>query len=348
MMISVVVPTFKRPAYLKNCLWSILYQTRQPNFILTVVRDDDFESLIAIKDFIESCSPSVPIDIIVIHEAGFLPPIQSGMQAAKADIVAFIDDDAQAHPDWLEKLEQHYGDPAVGGVGGRSVDYFDGVEEKYKARKVQSKVFWYGRREGNLYCDSVSDHPVTVDGLMGCNMSYRKTVLDQVRLDWTLQNGRAYQYELDLGLQIKKLGFKLIYDPSAKIDHHRLKRPGGARQILTHELAYWMSFNNEYVIFKHSHWIQRCAALVYQVLIGQSLRWGLLSLTWYAIRFHRLPEIFWTSLAGRIAGIKAAFFQKPIYLESSTAHLPEPICHDSAVISSSQEPALPRLAKAVQ
>jgi Glycosyl transferase family 2 len=45
----------------------------------------------------------------------------TGIAAASGDIVAFLDDDAAAAPDWLAVLLAPYSDPAVLGVGGRVV-----------------------------------------------------------------------------------------------------------------------------------------------------------------------------------------------------------------------------------
>ena len=48
------------------------------------------------------------------------------MEAAEGSIVCFMDDDAAARPDWLERIERHHSDPTVGGAGGRDVVHLDG------------------------------------------------------------------------------------------------------------------------------------------------------------------------------------------------------------------------------
>ena len=42
----------------------------------------------------------------------------TGVAAAGGDVIAFIDEDAAAEPDWLDRLGKRYGDPKVLGVGG--------------------------------------------------------------------------------------------------------------------------------------------------------------------------------------------------------------------------------------
>jgi glucosyl-dolichyl phosphate glucuronosyltransferase len=45
----------------------------------------------------------------------------TGVAAARGDVVAFLDDDAVAAPDWLSVLAAGYADPDVAGVGGRTL-----------------------------------------------------------------------------------------------------------------------------------------------------------------------------------------------------------------------------------
>jgi glucosyl-dolichyl phosphate glucuronosyltransferase len=49
----------------------------------------------------------------------------AGVAAASGEIVAFIDDDAVAEPEWLEALLSHYRHQRVVGVGGRIVPLWD-------------------------------------------------------------------------------------------------------------------------------------------------------------------------------------------------------------------------------
>jgi hypothetical protein len=42
----------------------------------------------------------------------------TGLSSARGEVVAFLDDDAEAESDWLERLAAHYEEPTVLGVGG--------------------------------------------------------------------------------------------------------------------------------------------------------------------------------------------------------------------------------------
>ena len=43
----------------------------------------------------------------------------TGVARSKGEVVAFLDDDACATPEWLAAMMVHFADPAVAGVGGR-------------------------------------------------------------------------------------------------------------------------------------------------------------------------------------------------------------------------------------
>jgi hypothetical protein len=72
---------------------------------------------------------------------------------ALADVILFLDDDAEAHRDWLERFSAFYADPSIGGVGGRYINYFHGVRQYPPAADVAGKLYWYGRFVGNMYKD---------------------------------------------------------------------------------------------------------------------------------------------------------------------------------------------------
>jgi GT2 family glycosyltransferase len=281
--VTVVIPTYLRPTWLVGCMKSLLAQTRLPDEVIAVMRDDDTATHEAFDRFLSSQNPapsegnSISIRHAMVSEPGFLAPIAAGIKSATGDVVAFIDDDAEAYPDWLERLLALYKDPTVVGVGGRYVNIYGGMEARYPTAKRVGRFHWWGSFEGNMYRDLPTSEPREVDFFIGGNMSYRREALQCVRIDAALANDVAFHYEVDLGQQVKQSGGQLIYDPLARIRHYSAPRAQAGMRDPDRDTICWYSHNTLYLAMKHSGAVQRWLALVYSFAIGQSRAWGVLA-----------------------------------------------------------------------
>ncbi|MDG1143870.1 MAG: glycosyltransferase family 2 protein, partial [Burkholderiales bacterium] len=223
MRFSVAIPTYKRPEELKRAINSVIAQGLNPFELIVVSRPKDFLTNEVISSFIKKY-PNIRIKHTFVKDAGFLPPIFEAIKTAKGDVLALLDDDAEARKDWLERIASHYKSPDVGAVGGRCINFFDGVEKKYPRTNVVGKLRWHGKPVGNMYKDTIFSDPVNVDFLMGGNSSFNLEILRRSLPDARLGRDVSFYWEMDVGLQIKKLGYQLIFDPKAKVTHYSAPR----------------------------------------------------------------------------------------------------------------------------
>jgi GT2 family glycosyltransferase len=96
----------------------------------------------------------------------------SGARIARGSVVAFIDDDAVAAPDWLERMADAYDSPDVIAVGGH-------IEPEWRAgqpRWFPSEFRWV---VGCSYRGLPRERR-QVRNLIGCNMSFRREAFNQV------------------------------------------------------------------------------------------------------------------------------------------------------------------------
>lgn len=140
----------------------------------------------------------------------------SGFNSACGDIVAFIDDDAEALPDWLEKLLPAYLDERVLGVGGA-------IEPVWPRRPE-----WFPHELDWVVGCSYLGLPSSagpVRNLIGCNMSFRRHALVE---SGGFRNGMGRVGALPLGCEETELcirirqsrpGHELIYEPLARVRH---------------------------------------------------------------------------------------------------------------------------------
>ncbi|MDF2937700.1 MAG: glycosyl transferase family 2, partial [Paenibacillaceae bacterium] len=90
MMLTVVIPSYKRPRELANCLAGIDAQKRQPDEVIVVCREEDAGTL----EFVEQWE-AAPAGYIKRHvqvsKPGVIHAMQTGVENASGDIAAFID-----------------------------------------------------------------------------------------------------------------------------------------------------------------------------------------------------------------------------------------------------------------
>lgn len=226
MKASVVVVTLERPAYVRQCVEHLLDQTVEPADIIVVdaSRDDETARIVA----------GFP-DVRYIHNPlgpGHRTESRNmGIDAATGDVIAFVDDDAYAQPDWLDNLLTCYEAPDVACVGGRARMGFpnEATVGVYEIGRLRPD----GILTGNFAADPGTT--VDVDHVIGCNMSFRADVLrsiDGFRHDYP---GTALREETDVCLRIRDLGWRIVFNPEAIVDHVAAPYVEGARFDLRYE-----------------------------------------------------------------------------------------------------------------
>ncbi len=213
--ISVVICAYteRRWEDLVAAVASIRAQTRPPTRTVLVV--DHNPSLL------ERARVTLS-EVLVVPNAG-RPGLSggrnTGISHAVGDVVAFLDDDARAEPDWLERLAAGYSDPSVVGVGGTAAP----VWPRQRPGWLPPEFDWV------VGCSFVGMPAVAapVRNLIGANMSFRREVFETVG-GFTDGLGRVGSRplgceETELGIRVRQrhAGVRIIYEPAAVV-HHRV------------------------------------------------------------------------------------------------------------------------------
>ncbi|NNG38554.1 glycosyltransferase [Flexivirga sp. ID2601S] len=224
--VSVVICAYteKRWEDLRSAVNSALGQTHPPTEVLLVIDHNPELLERAHHEF-----TSVPDDYIRVlpnqHRQGLSGARNTGVAAATGDILAFLDDDATAQPDWLESLLTHYADPDVMGVGGLAEPLWpDGHSRPYTLPAATGGL---GELDWVVGC-SYAGLPVAaapLRNLMGCNMSIRAVAFGQVggfsedlgRVGRTPLGGE--ETELCIRVRRRVPGGQFIYEPAARVRH---------------------------------------------------------------------------------------------------------------------------------
>jgi glucosyl-dolichyl phosphate glucuronosyltransferase len=132
----------------------------------------------------------------------------TGFELVTADIVAFLDDDAEADTSWLERLLDVYRDPRVVAVGGAPQPVFE-----------TSRPAWFPREFDWVFGCHYSGLPeelAPVRHLIGASMSVRSAALRRIggfrsdnHDDMDLSHRIAAEYGKD----------SVVYEPKARVYH---------------------------------------------------------------------------------------------------------------------------------
>lgn len=211
MRVSVLIITLNRPDCMQKCLECLQVQSPAPDEIIVVDSSPDDRTQQAVTRF--------PEVIYLRNPNGFGKMTTSrniGLRAATGDILAFVDDDAFAHPGWMAALKEGFCDPKVGAVGGRALN--NQPREATRGADEIGQLKPNGVLTGNFAADP--GRVIEVQHVMGCNMAFRREVVAQLggfREDYVGISG--VREDTDMCLRVGRLGYKLLFVPGACVDH---------------------------------------------------------------------------------------------------------------------------------
>lgn len=202
MIASILIPLKSDTKFLPECVESCLRQEFQ-----------DFEIIILPDSNINLTFPKA----VIIPTGELTPPKKRdiGLAQAKGEIIAFLDDDTVVSASWLKNALANFQDPEVAAVGGPAITPDSDNLKQRASGKVYESILVSGKfryRYSPIKRILVDDYP-------SCNFIARKSILDQLGgFNTNYWPGEDTVLCLDI---VKKLGKKIVYDPTVLIYHHR-------------------------------------------------------------------------------------------------------------------------------
>ncbi|NJL62992.1 MAG: glycosyltransferase family 2 protein [Methylacidiphilales bacterium] len=297
MLVTVIVPTYRRPQDLARCLEALQHQNRPADEVLVIVRDTDAETW----KLLETIEPkSLPIKICKVSLSGVVIALNTALDTASGDIIAITDDDAMPHPDWLERIEAYFlSDSQIGGVGGRDWMY-QGDKLVEGAKEIVGKVQWFGRMIGEHHVGV--GLPREVDILKGVNMSYRASAIAHIRFDTRLRGtGAQVHNELGFSLAVQKAGWKLIYDPKVAVNHYPAQRFDEDKRTYTNQIAYSNKVYNEtLILLEYLPLPRKLVYIIWAIFVGTRDGYGIVQLVRFLLSERAIAfQKFIASIQGR-------------------------------------------------
>lgn len=203
-VVSVVIPTYNRPLQLQACLRSLFAQTYpRDDFEIIVVDDGSTDDTAAValatgKDW------AGELTVVRKSNGGPASARNAGIAAARGEVIAFIDSDCEADPDWLEGVVGELLRSGADGVGGpiRNV-----MSPGWVPNYLSSTSFYRHRaRDGK------------VDYLLTANVAFRRRALERVG-GFTEREG-AWGEDADLSFRLSATGHTLLLAPGGAVTHY--------------------------------------------------------------------------------------------------------------------------------
>jgi GT2 family glycosyltransferase len=223
--VSVIISSYKGNEQVAGaCVHSLEAQTEKPGEVLVILDTENEKE--AFRDVIRT--KSIPVKILASGASGLVAARNKGIEESSGNIIAFIDDDAEADKGWVRRMIDSFSsNPDAVMVGGRAIPRFQG-------KPIPQSLNWI------VGCTS-EDPPTTRP--IGCNMAFRREVFDKIgkfNEDLVMERkGMGISEETELILRIKRdlPGAAILYDPDIIVYHHVPERRTKLGYILKRAFA---------------------------------------------------------------------------------------------------------------
>lgn len=215
--LTVIIPTYRRPSYLKDAVVSVIHQ--KTGFLFDVmVLDNGCDK--ELQKWVEDLASEnqVSFSYHAISEVGLHYGRNFGALHSNAPLIVYIDDDVIAPPGWLQAIYFAFSQPEIYAVAGKSIAEWEGAKPSW-LDAVPDEYF------------SVLDLGDTCHEMhwpqtpFGCNMAFRReAVLEFGGFHPDGMGGSFFEWkrgdgETGFAKRIYEAGYKIVYSPEAWLYH---------------------------------------------------------------------------------------------------------------------------------
>ncbi len=211
-LVSVIIPTHNNWHYTHSCLYSVLNNTA--DILYDVVVADD-----ASDDETKNILSHVSGIRVVRNEEnlGFLRTCNRAAREAAGRYILFLNNDTNVQYRWLKSLTAVLeGDPGVGMVGSKLVYPNGWLQDAGGIIWNDGSCWIYGRWDDPE--KSKYNQTAEVDYISGACIMIRKELWEEIG-GFDERYSPAYYEDTDLAMEVRKRGYKVVYQPKSVVVH---------------------------------------------------------------------------------------------------------------------------------
>ena len=217
-VVGVVVANWNRKELLGACLDSLARQSHG-SFEVVVVDNGSADGSAAL---VEEMAKGYPVPLHLIANSanvGFCAANNQGIFSTDSELVALLNNDAEAEPGWLEALERAIRQGEDIGMAASKVLVW---EDRTRIDKCGHLIYPDGQNRGRGSGQTDRGQFSRTEEVLwpdGCAAMYRRAMLEDIGgFD---EDFFAYADDAELGLRARWAGWRCLYTPDAVVRHHR-------------------------------------------------------------------------------------------------------------------------------
>ena len=217
-VVGVVVANWNRKELLQACLDSLACQSHS-SFEVVVVDNGSADGSAAL---VEEMAKGYPVPLHLIANSanvGFCAANNQGIFSTDSELVALLNNDAEAEPGWLEALERAIRQGEDIGMAASKVLVW---EDRTRIDKCGHLIYPDGQNRGRGSGQTDRGQFSRTEEVLwpdGCAAMYRRAMLEDIGgFD---EDFFAYADDAELGLRARWAGWRCLYTPDAVVRHHR-------------------------------------------------------------------------------------------------------------------------------
>ena len=277
MDVSLIIGTRDRCEKLARCLQAVQQISFARPWELIVVDNGSSDRTAAIVRELMAIAP-IPVRYVFEPKLGLGNAHNTGVAVARGEILAFTDDDCYPAADFLSSLWSAFGDPSVGYISGRILNYDPADTGKGSVRHPEPVTFPPNSFVG----------PGCLFG--GANMAFRRQVLLEIGgFDPLFGPGALFNCEdYDAAGRASAIGCKGEYRPEVIVWHHHGRKQTDLPPLMK---SYGVGIGAYHMkVLLRGHHFRWFAKSINQ--IGRRYKWSPRCAAWEPVGMMKYASVF--------------------------------------------------------